>query len=210
MSLHFDSTHFAWVASAVLLGACAGETRDAEPEGADPTEEPAASTSESLVAWSDAELAGVLLAANDAVIAEAGLALARSGNPAVLEFAGRMIADHTLMNQDVAAMLAQLVIAPLASPLSATLAGEGARELLFLDGLAGPVLDRWFLQFQTKGHRRLMSLLNGQIVAQGRHPGVQALVLRVRATVAQQLAYAIGIQASLGPFLPGPVPLPGP
>ena len=146
----------------------------------------------------DSSIAAVMRAATMGEIVQSRLALKRASNPAVLAFAQRMIKHHTDLINEQSALLATLGAAPLANPTSRMLAATNARQLVTLLPLSGPEFDLAYMNAQIVDHRTVLKIVDTQLLPTARDPNVRDLLLRVRPVIAEHLAEAVAIQATLG------------
>jgi putative membrane protein len=170
---------------------------------------------------SDAQIVGVVTAANTGEIEEALLATgfpdmlfdggldggldgvqdggfdagtARTTTPAVLAFAEMMITDHAHANVAVDA----LAIAPQASPVQATLQSSVQTTLGQLSSLSGPAFDVAYVQSQVTAHQTVLDLLQNQLIPQAQSAALKSLLQSsVLPTVQAHLAAARALLAQL-------------
>ena len=159
--------------------------------------EPAAS--KAAPALTDAEIAAVVVAANetDAVMGE--FAAARTSNAEVRAFANTMVRDHRAVNEQAGALVTRLGITPAASALSAKLvqSGEAAREQL--SGKSGADFDRSYADHEIGYHRAVIDAVDQVLLPATTNAELRAAIVGVRPALVAHLQHAEQLQASLKP-----------
>lgn len=116
----------------------------------------------------DFQMIHVAFTASDIDTAYAHLALARSDNPAVRQFAETMIRDHTAVNAQLAALTNRLGLRAQDNPMSRQLLQDATRIKGDLSRLRGAAFDTYYVNNELTYHR----LVNGA-VADGFIPNVK-------------------------------------
>ncbi|WP_088890508.1 DUF4142 domain-containing protein [Leptolyngbya ohadii] len=116
----------------------------------------------------DQEFIRMAAQSNNAEIATSQLALQKSSNEEVREYAERMIQEHTLANQRLQPIAARygVQLPTGVDPLSAAISQR-------LSQLSGQEFDRGYMQAQASAHMRTVALFQTQI-AQGQAPEAKA------------------------------------
>lgn len=177
------------LAASLLLAACArGGAGAAKPN-----------TSVAPAAMSDANVAAVVLAANDADVSYARIALAVSEHPGVRAFAQTMIDDHTSVNRAATELAGRLGLVPEQNEASLDLR-DGAEETRDeLRALSGARFDSAYVANEIAYHRKLLAAIDGALLPSARNAELKALVQSVRPAVVAHLGHAEGLQKSLKP-----------
>lgn len=90
----------------------------------------------------DAQIASIVVTANQVDIDAGKLAASRSANREVKAFAQLMITDHTGVNKSATALVAKLKVSPEDNPTSQSLKSDGAKNLADLKTLKGAAFDK--------------------------------------------------------------------
>jgi uncharacterized protein DUF4142 len=90
----------------------------------------------------DPQIAHAAYTADELDIAYAKIALLKTKNPEVRQFAELMIKDHTAANEAALALVKKLGVTPQDNPFSQTLAKNGETKKAELRGLSGAALPR--------------------------------------------------------------------
>src|SRR5499427_6043170 len=89
----------------------------------------------------DAQIAAIVVTANQVDIDAGKLAKSKAHSPQVKEFAQRMITDHSGVNKSAKELVTKLHVTPEASPTSESLKSGGDKPLAHLTMLRGAAFD---------------------------------------------------------------------
>lgn len=143
-----------------------------------------------------ANLTAIAMAANNAEIGEAQLALARSRNDAVRQFAQRMITDHTAFNQEIMQIADRVGMQP--EELTAEIQANAQRSRQSLEARTGAEFDRAYIAHQISMHRWLLETIDNVFIPAAGDSRLEGLLEARRATVADHLRQAQQVQQMLG------------
>lgn len=107
----------------------------------------------------DPQIAHIAYTAGNVDIGYAEIALQRSKNRAVREFANEMIKDHKAVNDKALALVKKLDVTPQDNETSQTLAKQAAEKRAELMKLSGPAFDRAYAENEVAYH----SFVNGAV-----------------------------------------------
>ncbi|HEX8454727.1 MAG TPA: DUF4142 domain-containing protein [Longimicrobium sp.] len=158
-----------------------------------------ASVNASATVMTDANVAAVAHAANMDEIQTSQVALRRSQNAQVREFAQMMITEHTAVDQQMMQMLQAKNMTP--QPNAAAQAAMQATQatLANLNQRSGMDFDRAYMMHQVQAHRWTLTSLDQSLIPSTRDPEMKGfLSTRVRPAVAMHLESAQRINASVG------------
>jgi putative membrane protein len=124
----------------------------------------------------------------------AQLALQRSQNQNVRNFAEKMIADHTYMQ----GTLNQIAQMHPRVPLPQTLTEQDPERLAQLAGISGPAFDRAYVNTMAQANAAMINELNSQITY-GWDQHISAWVQNTRPILLQHSEIAQQVLASLPP-----------
>jgi putative membrane protein len=158
-----------------------------------------ASVNASATVMTDANVAAVAHAANMDEIQTSQVALRRSQNAQVREFAQMMITEHTAVDQQMMQMLQAKNMTPQPNaPAQAAMQATQA-TLANLNQRSGMDFDRAYMMHQVQAHRWTLTSLDQSLIPSTRDPEMKAfLSTRVRPAVAMHLESAQRINASVG------------
>jgi putative membrane protein len=171
----------------LAAGACMSQARQL------PTDAPAAQAAAVDTALSsDAEILGVLHAANVGETSAANIAKDRSDDSAVKAFADMMIADHTKADHEGMALAQRIGVTP-AAPSTTLTSLQNFEEDSLKASERGAAFDRLYMAQQIDGHQRVLDLVNASI-SKATHAELKtALQTQVKPMVEAHLAKAKAI-----------------
>jgi len=123
----------------------------------------------------DLEIAHVAYTADVIDIRYAHLALAKSKNPLVLEFAQTMIRDHSAVNVQALALLEKLNVLPQDNFLSKQLNKQSDELVEEMSVLSGAAFDRRYAENELAYHKAVNGLVEGTFIPNLQNPEVKAL-----------------------------------
>jgi putative membrane protein len=176
------------VLGTALLGAC-GLSRSAPS-----TLTPSASARGALT---DANIAAIVVAANNADILYADLALAKSRAEEVRAFATMTKKDHTAVNAAATALVTRLKVTPVDNEASFDLRDDADTKRLVMRELEGFTFDTAYTANEVRYHRTLLGTIDDALIPGAQNPELRALLVQVRPAVAAHLDHAIALSKTL-------------
>lgn len=146
---------------------------------------------------SDANIAAIVLAANNADILYGTLASARSPNAEIRRFAETTVRDHRAVNQAATDLAARLKLTPEDNSASFDLRDNAEDKRGQLRELEGAAFDRAYIENEIAYHTRLLETIDGALVPAARNGELKALLVSVRPAVVAHLEHARSLQAAL-------------
>ena len=123
----------------------------------------------------DLEIAHVAYTADNIDIRYAYLALAKSKNPAVLQFAQTMVNDHTAVNDKALALLKKLKASPKDNFLSKQLNEQADKTVKEISCLTGKAFDEAYAKNELAYHKAVNGLVGKTFIPNLKNPEVKAL-----------------------------------
>jgi putative membrane protein len=145
----------------------------------------------------DAQIAAIVVTANQVDIDAGKLAKSKSGNKEVKEFAERMITDHTGVNKAATELVTKLKVKPEANPTSKGLKTAGDDTLKRLKALKGAEFDKAYADNEVTYHQTVLDALDKTLIPSAKNEELKALLVKVRPAFVAHLEHAQHIQASL-------------
>ena len=108
---------------------------------------------------SDAQIAGIVVAANTVDVNAGKLAESRSQNKEVKAFGKQMVTDHTGVNKQASALVKKLKVTPEESDTSKKLKENGASSLSELKGKKGQDFDKAYIDNEVAYHQTVIDAL---------------------------------------------------
>jgi putative membrane protein len=146
----------------------------------------------------DAQIASIVVTANQVDIDAGQLAVAKSRNAEVKTFAQRMITDHSAVIKAGSALLAKLNVTPQDNPTSQSLKSDGDKNLAHLKTLDGAPFDKAYIAREVAYHTQVIGALDKTLIPSTTNPEFKALLIKARPTFIAHLEEAKRIQSSLG------------
>jgi len=139
---------------------------------------------------SDPEVAHVAVTADNIDIAAGKLALSRTHDSEVRNFASMMVRDHTGVNEKAAALAKKLGVTPKDNAVSQSLEA-GAREAMAkLESLRGADFDRAYIAREIAYHQAVLDALDQTLIPTTENAELKGLLTQVRPAFEAHLAYA--------------------
>ena len=146
----------------------------------------------------DPEVAHVAVTANSIDIEAGKLALARTHNESVRQFATTMVTDHTAVNQQAAALAARLKVTPTDNAVSQSLQTGAADARKNMERLNGAAFDRAYMDREVEYHQAVLDALDGLLIPTSENADLKQLLTDVRPAIATHLDHAKRVRNSLG------------
>jgi putative membrane protein len=125
---------------------------------------------------SDAEIAHIAYTAGNIDIDAAKLALAKSSNATVREFAQTMLRDHEAVNGKALALVRKLGVTPQANATSEALAKQAAEAKQRLSALQGAAFDRAYATNEAAYHGTVNGALKSTLIPAADNGELKALL----------------------------------
>lgn len=157
---------------------------------------PAAAASAQTV--NDAQIASIVVTANQVDIDAGKLAKADASNAEVKKFADTMITDHTAVNKSATDLAAKLKVTPEDNPTSQSLKSGGDANLKSLKSLKGAAFDKAYIDHEVTYHQAVLDAIDKTLIPNAKNAELKALLVKVRPAFVAHLEHAKHIQSTLG------------
>jgi putative membrane protein len=145
----------------------------------------------------DAQIAGIVVAANTVDINAGKAAKSKSHNKEVKEFAQRMITDHSGVNKQATALVTKLHVKPEDSATSKSLKDGGVANLKHLGTLKGEAFDKAYIDNEVTYHQAVLDAIDKTLLPSAQNAELKDLITKVRPAIDAHLQHAQKIQASM-------------
>jgi putative membrane protein len=145
----------------------------------------------------DAQIAAIVVTANQVDINAGKLAESKSGNKDVKAFAQRMVTDHTGVNKSATELVTKLKVKPEENPTSTSLRTAGEETLKRLKGLKGAEFDNAYAANEVTYHQTVLDAVDKMLIPSAKNEELKALLVKVRPAFVDHLEHAKHLQASL-------------
>jgi putative membrane protein len=146
---------------------------------------------------SDANIAAIVLAANNTDISYAKLVPARAQSAAIKDFAQRMLTDHNAVNAAVNALLNKIDLTPEENTTSLDFRDESTTKRDLMRELEGRAFDSTYIANEVSYHTKLLEALDKLLIPSSDDPQLKQTLMQIRPAVAAHLAHARQVQAGL-------------
>jgi putative membrane protein len=145
----------------------------------------------------DAQIAGIVVAANTVDINAGKVAASKSGNKEVKSFAKRMVTDHTGVNKSASALVRKLKVTPEESATSKSLKNDGIAVMKKLKGLKGAEFDKAYVDNEVTYHQTVLDAIDKTLIPNAKNAELKDLLTKVRPTIDDHLQHAKKLQSAM-------------
>ena len=145
----------------------------------------------------DAQIAAIVVTANQVDIDAGKLAHSTSSNKEVKDFAQRMITDHTGVNKAATELVSKLKVKPETNATSKSLKESGDKTLQRLKVLEGAQFDKAYVDNEVTYHQTVLDALDKTLIPSAKNEELKALLVNVRPAFVAHLEHAKHLQAGL-------------
>ena len=145
----------------------------------------------------DAQIAAIVVTANQVDIDAGELAKSRSNSKEVKEFAQRMITDHSGVNKAATELVTRLKVKPQENPTSSSLKKGGDETLSRLKGLKGGEFDKAYVDNEVTYHQSVLDAIDKTLIPSAKNAELKALLVKVRPAFVAHLEHAKHLQSTL-------------
>ena len=149
-------------------------------------------------ALNDAQIASIVVVANQVDIDAGHLAESKASATDVKSFAKQMITDHTGVNKQAAALVTKLGVTPQDNPTSQSLKKGGEDNMKSLKSLKGAAFDKAYIDHEVAYHQQVLDAIDKTLIPSAQNAELKALLVAVRPAFVGHLEHAKQIQANLG------------
>lgn len=144
----------------------------------------------------DAQIASIVVTANQVDIDAGQLAASRATNDEVTTFARLMVTDHTGVNKAATDLAAKLRVTPQDNPTSQSLKADGEKNLTHLKTLKGAAFDTAYIDREVAYHQQVIDALDKTLIPGATNKELKALLVKVRPAFVAHLEHAKRLQAA--------------
>jgi len=145
---------------------------------------------------SDANIAAIVVAANNADILYADLALAKSKDAEVRTFATMVKKDHESINEAAVALVTRLKVKPVDNQISFDLRDDAETKRLMFRDLEGFAFDSAYAANEVSYHTSVLGAIDAALIPSAQNPELKSLLVEVRPAVQAHLDHARTLAAA--------------
>jgi putative membrane protein len=145
----------------------------------------------------DAQIAAIVVTANQVDIDAGKLAESRSQNADVKAFGELMVKDHTGVNKAATDLVTKLKVTPEDNDTSKALKAGGEKNLAHLKTLKGAEFDKAYIDHEVTYHQQVLDALDKTLIPNAQNAELKALLVKTRPAFVAHLEHAKQLQSKL-------------
>ena len=145
----------------------------------------------------DAQIASIVVTANQVDVDAGKLAAASTTNPEVRKFAQLMVTDHSGVNEQAVALVTRLKVTPEDNETSRGLKAGGEKNVAALKALKGAAFDKAYVDHEVAYHQAVLDAVDKTLIPNAKNAELKALLVKVRPAFVAHLQHAKHLAASL-------------
>jgi putative membrane protein len=145
----------------------------------------------------DAQIASIVVTANQVDIDAGKLAESRSQNADVKAFGELMVKDHTGVNKAATDLVTKLKVTPEDNDTSKALKAGGEKNLAHLKTLKGAAFDKAYIDHEVTYHQQVLDALDKTLIPNAQNAELKALHVKTRPAFVAHLEHAKQLQSKL-------------
>lgn len=146
----------------------------------------------------DAQIAAIVVTANQVDIDAGKLAASSASNADVKAFGQQMVTDHSGVNKQATELVTKLKVKPEENATSRSLKAGGDKNLANLKTLKGAAFDRAYVDHEVAYHQQVIDALDQTLIPGAKNEELKALLVKARPAFVAHLEHAKHVQAELG------------
>ncbi|MGH9311258.1 MAG: DUF4142 domain-containing protein [Vicinamibacterales bacterium] len=146
----------------------------------------------------DAQIASIVVTANQVDIDAGKLAASMGTDPQVKSFGQQMVTDHTGVNKQATELVTKLKVKPEDNPTSQSLETGGEKNVAQLKTLKGAAFDKAYIAHEITYHQQVLDALDKTLIPGAKNADLKALLVKVRPAFVAHLEHAKKVQSEIG------------
>lgn len=127
----------------------------------------------------DANIAAIVVGANNIDISAGKIALQRSQNTAIKKFAERMVTDHTAVLNSAVTLVTKLGVTSVNNDLVATLTKQSSDHEAVLRTLSGNAFDKSYIDHEVAYHEAVIGVIENQLIPSAQNKELKDMLISV-------------------------------
>ena len=145
----------------------------------------------------DAQIAAIVVAANQVDIDAGEMAAKKTKNADVKKFAELMVTDHTAINKAAGDLVKKLGVTPEENDTSKSLVKGGDDNKAALEKLSGAEFDKAYVDHEVAYHQTVLDALDKTLIPSAQNAELKSTLVGVRPLIDAHLKHAQEVQAAL-------------
>src|SRR4029079_15705401 len=125
----------------------------------------------------DAQIAHIVVTANQVDIDGGTLAEKMGSTKAVRDFGKQMVTDHSGVNRQAVALVTKLKVTPEDNPTSQSLKSGGMENVKALQKLHGAAFDKAYVDHEVAYHEQVLDAIDKTLVPNAKNEELKALIV---------------------------------
>jgi len=146
----------------------------------------------------DAQIAHIVVTANQVDIDAGKVAESRAKSREVKDFGKQMVTDHSAVNKQAVALAGKLKVKPEDNATSKSLKSGGEANVKKLKTLKGDAFDKAYVDQEVTYHQAVLDAIDNVLIPNAKNAELKALIVKVRPAIDGHLQHARMMQAKLG------------
>ena len=146
----------------------------------------------------DAQIAAIVVTANQVDIDAGKLAETKASSAEVKKFGRQMVTDHTGVNKQAKDLVTKLKVTPEDNPTAESLKKGGEDNVAQLKTLSGKAFDKAYVDHEVAYHQQVLDALDKTLIPNAKNAELKNLLVKVRPAFEAHLQHAKHLQATLG------------
>lgn len=147
---------------------------------------------------SDPQIVGIVSAADQIDINYAKLALSKTNDKQVKDFAQQMVTDHSSVQKAVADLAAKLNVTPADSETSNSLKTQAQQTMQKLQSLKGKAFDKAYIDNEVAYHQAVINATNSVLIPSAQNTELKSALQGAVPLFDGHLQHAQRVQSALG------------
>ena len=156
-----------------------------------------AAASVSAQSINDAQIASIVVTANQVDIDAGKLAASQGSNAEVKAFGKQMATDHAGVNKQAVALVTKLKVTPEDNSTSQSLKKGGEDNVKNLRTLKGAAFDKAYIDHEVAYHQAVLDAVDKTLIPNAKNEELKALLVKVRPAFVAHLEHAKMVQSKL-------------
>lgn len=146
---------------------------------------------------SDAQIASIVVTANQVDIDAGKMAASKAHAKDVKAFGKQMVTDHTGVNKQAVALVTKLKVKPEDNPTSQSLKAGGDKNIANLKKLKGAAFDKAYIDNEVTYHEAVIDAIDKTLIPNAQNAELKALLVDSRPAFVAHLEHAKSMQSTM-------------
>lgn len=142
----------------------------------------------------DPEIASVAVVANQVDMGYADIAIAKSKDTGILDFANTMKRDHQSVIDQAVALVKKLGVTPKDNSVSQKLLADAEKTKKMLNSKSGKAFNKAYIDNEVAYHKAVISMVNDVLIPESQNQELKALLEKVAPILKAHLGHAEMLQ----------------